>query len=178
MAISAIVEQDEITPEIEQFADQIGLKDLAALDDLTVKSGDNPTGFIDLPEFQNSTPLGSVPVGGSYDGDFPYVMSTGSIANGLYSCEFEIAPQMLANQPHGNSGVKWLDDKRSRQEWFDASLHAGNLGDAWIALNCKGWTITDARRSIVDLAAAAKDVNFDALTSAWLSVADVAAGGY
>lgn len=178
VAISAIVEQDEITPEIEQFADQTGLRDLTALDELTVKSGDNPSGFIYLPEFQNRTPLGSVPVGGNYDGNFPYVTSTGSIANGLYSCEFEIDAQMLANQPRGNSGVRWLDDKRSRQEWFESSLHAGDLGDAWIALNCKGWTIANARRSIVDLAAAAKDVNFDALTSAWLSVADVATGGY
>ncbi|MHA6572579.1 hypothetical protein [Pseudomonas yamanorum] len=177
IAMMSMSLDDGITPELEAFADAVGLDCLAELDALSLKTGDDPKGFAQAELFKTLTPLHSMPDSVTpYSGDFPDP-SNASRAWWKCSCSFEIVDRDMPTPP----GVRlpaWFDPLRDKRTLFDEFIAAGRLDCAWLTLNSAGWSIADARRAIVQLQVKACDEAFDQVVAAWLAVADVDAGGY
>lgn len=175
--IAAIVEQDGITPEIEQFSQRVGVDNLAEIDALTLTSGDNPAGFYQLSPFKEKLPHGCLRKSDVYDGNFPFVNAVGALSGVLTSSEFEFDSAAWRGEAIVG-GRLFLKECETLQDGFLRLLTEGNFGQAWLVLNSRGWLISDARVAIAQLADRVRDSQFDILTSAWLSVADPRAGSY
>lgn len=174
----AIVENDGVSPEIERFAQAVGIRNLAEIDRLSLESGDSPQGLSTLPEFRGNLPLESVARPEEYTGDFPALLSESSLQYTNLSCEFEISSDALRGLQESRDVPSWLSSGEPRRVHFDRCVDNGRIGEAWLTLNSKGWTILEARAAISKLAEVAHDPNFTALASSWLSIADTSAGGY
>ena len=78
LAMMSIGVEDGVTPELEQFAQAVGLDCLAALEAQSLKTGDDPQGFANVALFSQKTPLESIVDGAApYTGDFPNPFDTG-----------------------------------------------------------------------------------------------------
>ena len=176
VAINVLVANEGVGPELEAFATQVGLNDLAGLDAVAVETGDDPVGFPAFDCFKTRTPLRSVRDATVYDGDFP----VGATRNLDTACWFELDEAVQdAGGPAG--GPPWLDRGANKPALFDRLLAAGDLGGAWLTLNSTGWTIRQARDAIAALDRAAGDPAFSRLTAAWLAVSgagDLDSSGY
>jgi hypothetical protein len=177
LAMMSIGVEDGVTPELEQFAQAVGLDWLPALEAQSLKTGDAPQGFANVALFSQKTPLESIVDGAApYTGDFPNPLD--SVRDWWEtSCSFEILDRPMP-MPASGQLPAWFDPDREKKPLFDDYLRAGRLDYAWLTLNSTGWSITDARQALVALQARADDRGFDAVVAYWLSVADVSAGGY
>jgi hypothetical protein len=178
LILSAIVDNDGVTPKIQQFAQSVGVHNLEEIDQISLDSGDDPRGLRALPEFCSNLPLESIATPDEYNGDFPVLLSNGSIRTGDLSCEFEIASDVLKRAKNLRDNPSWINNGLSRRAHFEVCLREGRLGDAWLALNSRGWSISDARQAIMKLSDTAGDPSFSVLANSWLSIADTNAGGY
>lgn len=177
IAMMAMSVDDGITPQLEQFANAVGLDCLAELDALSLKSGDDPKGFAELELFRTLTPLDSVPGNGApYTGDFPDPANA-SRAWWNSSCSFEVVHRDM-HVPPGVELPAWFDPQQDKKALFEGFLAAERLDCAWLTLNSTGWSIADARRAIVQLQVKAGDEAFDRVVAAWLAIASTDAGGY
>lgn len=177
-ALRAVVEEDGVTPSIEAFADRAGITDLGRIDELTMKSGDDPQGFPELPQFAVATPLECL-TAGAYDGDFPRGLSFDSTSRFDAVCEYELAPECLDEWPDGVERPLWLKTEGANKlPVFRGLLEAGNLGGAWLLLNSRGWKISEARRAMTELADVAQDRDFQRLAAAWLTASEGCDYGY
>ncbi len=177
LAMMSISVEDGVTPELEQFAQAVGLDCLEALEAQSLKTGDDPQGLANVELFRDKTPLESIADGAApYTGDFPSPLDIGR-AWWETSCSFEILDQQMF-MPASGQLPAWFDSDREKKPLFDDYLRAGRLDCAWLTLNSTGWSITDARQALVALQARADDCSFDAVVAYWLSVADASAGGY
>ncbi|KAB0514796.1 MULTISPECIES: hypothetical protein [Pseudomonas] len=177
LAMMSISVEDAVTPELEQFAQAVGLDCLEELEAQSLKTGDDPQGFANVELFSKETPLESMAEdAGPYTGDFPNPSDPGR-PWWESSCSFEIIDRDMP-PPTGGQLPAWFDPDREKKPLFESFLQAGRLDYAWLSLNSTGWSITDARQALVALQARANDRGFDAVVDYWLSVADVSAGGY
>lgn len=177
--LSAIVEEDGLTPEIERFSKLVAIENLDDIDRVSMESGDSPAGFQKLTQFCNNAPLNCVSDIDSYSGSFPVVTPSGYFARLETASEFEFPIESMEILSKIGSRPPWLiNATESRLSLFKRYLDEGDFKSAWFALNSRGWSIEDARIAIQDLADAAKNQQFDLLVSAWLSIADNSAGGY
>ncbi len=177
IAMMTIVADDEVRPDLEKFAKEVGLHNLQELVDVSVRTGDNPKGFIQIEAFQISTPLESCNIE-NYKGDFP----TGHFAYyhpwWTKSCSFEVPAEILHSWPHDVKLPPWLDNALPKVELFNEYLGKSQLDKAWLTLNSTGWLIADAKTALADLCAQVNDLVFTAQAAAWLAVADETAGSY
>jgi hypothetical protein len=174
--IAAIREQDGVTERIERFARAMDVRDVEGIERIA-RLGDGPASYVHLKPFASHVPLACV---GDflYTGDWPLVASNGLHLNLGYCSEFELDPEQVVKARIG-ARLPWLTTvERSRAAWFEQCIRDKNFGEAWLALNARGWSIADAREAITRLAANAQDEQFDLLASAWLSVANQDVGGY
>lgn len=178
IVLSAIVENEGVSPEIERFAQSVGVRNLAEIDHLSLESGDSPQGLSTLPQFRGSLPLESIVRPEEYTGDFPALLSESSMQYTNLSCEFEISAEALRRIQDSHNVPSWLNSDVSRMAHFDRCVGDGRIGEAWLTLNSKGWTISEARAAISKLAEVAHDSHFTDLASSWLSIADTTTGGY
>ena len=176
--ISAIVEEDGITSEIEKFSNLVEINNLGEIDTFTSTNGDNAKYFSNLPQFSTQTPLKSISNTSDYKGDFPFISASRQIINLDKSSEFEAGEELTKEITKNKISAPWVMNEKPRQNWFDEFLLKKQFGEAWLALNCRGWSIEDARNAISKLADAAGNLEFNDLASAWLSVADPKIGGY
>jgi len=176
--ISAIVEQDGLTADIRKFARLVGVENLDEINDVSLASGDNPSGFSELSQFRGHVPLNSIVESSFYDGEFPLVRPDGSISGVESCCEFEMNSKAIQRASKTGVLFPWQKNGASRADWFAKALSEGRIGEAWLALNSRGWSIQDARLAIAKLAETAGDPQFNVLASAWLSASEHAAGGY
>lgn len=177
--LSAIVEEDGVTPRIEEFSQEVGINYVEKIDELSCKTGDNPEELIALESFRKDPPLVCFSSLLRYYGDFPHELSYQDLEWTKFACEFEVDEEFLDNWPREKLIPSWLRSESSAKFLiFRNLLEEGNLNCAWLHLNSKGWNIKDAKKAIAELAAAAADKEFDLLASAWLSVADEKVGGY
>lgn len=175
VAMAAIVEHDGITAEVERFLTSVGIGNGDEIEAVAMRYGDDPTGFVHLAPFRKSTPQTCLDIVEKYDGEFPKIKD-GVVVSGLRtSSEFEYYP---SGELAIDAGCIFLKKGESGRDGFFRCVDEGNLGQAWLILNSRGWSISDARTAIVKLAQAGQDPHFDDLVSAWLSVADPAAGAY
>lgn len=178
-ALRAVVEEDGVTPAIEAFANRMGIADLGRIDELTMKSGDDPQGFPELPQFATATPLECLATGDAYDGDFPRGLFFDASCRFDAVCEYELAPEFLDEWPESVERPVWLaTESADKLAVFRDLLEAGNPGGAWLLLNSRGWRIGEARRAMAELADAAQDQNFHRLATAWLTASTGRDGGY
>ena len=177
MVMMSIGVEDGVTPELEQFAQAVGIDCLPALEAQSLKTGDDPQGFANVALFSQKTPLESIVDGAApYTGDFPNPLDSGR-AWWETSCSFEMLDRPMPMPTHGQLPA-WFDPVREKKPLFDDYLRAGRLDYAWLTLNSTGWSIADARQALIALQTRADDRGFDAVVAYWLSVADVSAGGY
>lgn len=175
VTMSAIVEKDEITSDIEKFAQRVGLNNLSQLDDITIKTGDDPYGFIALSAFSENSPLNCLKNTNDYTGGF-YVSSQKNKETSFENIsEFELGIDVSIHSEF----PLWINCcESSKLKVFRQYLEEGELGRAWLTLNSRGWAIAEARIAIIELAEVAKDNKFNMLVSAWLSVAKENVGYY
>ncbi|WP_146118150.1 hypothetical protein [Pseudomonas poae] len=177
MAMMSIGVEDGVTPELEQFAQAVGLDCVPALEAQSLKTGDDPQGFANIALFSQKTPLESIVDGAApYTGDFPNPVDSRRTWWET-SCSFEILDRPMPMPAHGQLPA-WFDPDREKKPLFDDYLSDGRLDYAWLTLNSTGWSITDARQALVALQERADDRGFDAVVAYWLSLANVSAGGY
>jgi hypothetical protein len=177
LAMMSISLEDGVTPQLERFATTVGLDCLDALDAQSLKTGDDPQGFVNVDLFKTLTPLQSMADGSSaYTGDFP---APANLNRKWWetSCSFEIVDQPLC-LPADAELPAWFAADVEKKPLFDDFMAAGRLDYAWLTLNSTGWSIADARQALVALQAQAGDEDFDQVVAYWLSVADLDAGGY
>ncbi len=175
--ISAISASDGVTPEIRRFAQEVGIENVDEIDRLTVETGDDPLGFVRLPQFGESLPAACVSRPAAYDGGFPIVGSPKLYDPRQEYCGFEYPEGTLDRWPADVERPARLTNDPKPQH-FERALKSGKLNEAWLILNSPGWLIGEAREALARLAEIADDRVFSAVVAAWLSVADPESGGY
>lgn len=166
--IVAIVAHDALRPATAAFAERAGVRDVAAIDALTLASGDDPRGFPALPEFRTATPLAALSDPGAYDGWFPVPTASGGRAWWATASALELPPEVRTRVPLAAAAASpWLATPDAPAV-YRAALATGDLRGAWLALNGPGWTLDRARDALRQLDAAACVPAFSARCAAWL----------
>ncbi|MFB9244484.1 hypothetical protein IV454_00800 [Massilia antarctica] len=179
IAMMSISERDGIESDLLVFVREVGITNLDQIDAVSLVSGDEAHGLVNIDQFKDRTPLESVNAIADYSGEFP----TGDFHSPdswlRKTCSFEISNEILRQWPASIAKPAWLENSRkSKFELFREYLSKNDFQSAWLTLNSTGWTISNARTAISDLGVKAKNNQFDLLVDAWLSVADENAGGY
>jgi hypothetical protein len=178
LAIDSMCVRDGIDEELRGFAREVGITNLAELDAVTNDTGDDPKGFSRIQTFQTSTPLASITDLAAYTGDFPTGDFSGKRAWWADCCSCELPEGCLSRWPRDIEMPDWLKSEHDKRGLFEGYLGQGDLASAWLTLNSSGWLIRDARLALASLRDAARDIRFDLLVSAWLTMAGVDVGGY
>ena len=177
-AIRSIFAHDGVTQDLTEFAARVGLSDLAEIDLVCVREGDDPLAFREIECFRQETPLESVEDSSNYDGDFPindFSLGTNWLQKAC-RCELSEANQAVVDSME--NVPPWLDAEQDKPTLFSELVRAGDLAGAWLTLNSTGWKIREARDAIQLLDRHAESPEFSNLANAWLDVADPAVGGY
>lgn len=177
VVISAICVHDRVTPAIEQFAYAVGIKNLSEIDAVSLKSGDDPSGYSAISQFWKDVPLATVMEEKDYTGGFPTREFSGTNKWWENCCLFEVPDEVLESWPLALSKPLWLS-QTNRKNLYESYLNTGEYFKAWLTLNSPGWSIPDAKRAITALSSAANDSKFSLLAKAWVSVAEDSSGGY
>ena len=172
--VRAICINDGIDPAVEAFASSVGINNLTEIDEVTLDTGDNPKRLVNISQFRNNIPLVSIENESNYDGNFPlpsYLTDASTVSS------FEFSKEVIDNIDDSVKLPAWFYPD-SVKDVFYSALQEDNLSVAWLSLNSTGWSIVDAKSAIQDLAAHAKDKQFDQFSSWWLSIADESMGSY
>lgn len=178
IAIWSIVENDGVEREVERFARSVGLSNLEILDQLTLASGDDPTGFLSLPAFEVDPPAWSLDdETGEYLGDFPVGDATDLDLEQV--CSLELAPAQVEQiRDLGREKLPpWLSG-RDQKEVFESLLKERDVRGAWMCLNSSGWQFEEAIEGIRRLGFLAEDESFTSLAREWASNVRGLSGGY
>ena len=173
LALLAVVAEDGRTAEIEAFAEAVGGLDLAAIDSVSLETGDAAAGLGKLSRDAEGPPAISAPPGG-YKGSFPTAGADLQTA-----CGFELPVKQRGALRSDLKAPLWL--RRTEQpEAFDRLLTAGDLQGAWLSLNSPGWTLGAAVDAIEQLRRSTSDEGFQILSEVWcaLAKADSSHGRY
>lgn len=171
-AIRAIVECDEVSPSVEAFATAVGIANLDQIDTVSLDTGDGMPGLARLDQFALDLPRACLPDAAAYNGQFP--VSTQAPGAPALACisEYELDVDILHDWLARPDCPPWLSKRpQGRLALCRAYIAQRAFGLAWLSINARGWTLADLRIAIAELAAAARDPQFDLLASAWLSVA-------
>lgn len=175
--ISAIVAHDGVRPEIEQFARAACVSNVAEIDAASMISGDDPSGFTAVRQFQTDTPLATIADVARYDGWFPRKDFTTIITWWQHCCSLEVNDDVRAAWPENVLVPPWVAAPAT-PHMFRTYLRAGDYRSAWLTLNSASWALPDARFALDQLATAAGNDMFSTLASAWLAASDRQSGGY
>jgi len=168
LVVTATVSRDGIDDTVARFASALGVENLEEIDATTLATGDEPTGLVRLPQFQQDVPLASCGAGFRYDGWFP--APTSEIPWWESASEFEL-PDEPNGLPAHYATMPWLQ-AGEKVKLFEGMLRNNDFKGAWLALNSRGWRIRDARQALARLAAVCNDSEFGMLADAWISVAE------
>lgn len=169
-AIRAIVECDQVSPRVAAFAAAVGIDNLCQIDTVSLDTGDGMPGLLRLDQFAADLPRECLRDASSNNGQFPASALAPVAAALARTSQYEL--DALADWLAGPDCPPWLSTRTGcRLALCRAYIEQHEFGLAWLAINAHGWTIADLRIAIAELAAAAADPQFDALASAWLSVA-------
>lgn len=172
LVVNAIVTRDGVDPEVEALAAALGVADLAAIDQATLATGDDPLGLGTLDEFRVDTPSETVPLHGGYDGSFPRL--DGPPAVWERASWYEIPEEARSAWPPAIPRQPWHGEGLSAASLFQATLGQGDLGRAWLALNTPGWRVRDAVAALRQLVGAAGDIRFARYAEGWIDLASAA----
>lgn len=170
MCITALGANEGVNGSVEQFAHAVGIQDLAELDAISLRTGDDPVGFALLSDFQSDTPLASIRVPSRYDGAFPTDDRPCKAELWSNVSHFELTEASRARWLATGSLPDWIFPV-DRLQCFRKHLNEKNLFKAWLILNSPGWLLGDAVDAIEQLAIVAKDRIFSRLSQAWIEAA-------
>ncbi|UOD28976.1 hypothetical protein INH39_26635 [Massilia violaceinigra] len=178
-AISAIVDGDAVTPQVEAFARKVGIDNLAQIDSVSLDTGDDAAGLVRLDQFAAAVPLACCPDPSAYGGSFPLSTQPPPAHALARTCQFELDIDALSGWLADPACPPWLATRaQSKLALCRGYIAQGAFALAWLSINARGWSIGEARSAVAELAAAAADPQFDLLASAWLALASDSAGGY
>ncbi|MBO0591657.1 hypothetical protein I2486_09580 [Cellulophaga sp. E16_2] len=163
---SIVNNDDEIDPDIKDFAAKINIEIdkifLQTYEDLFDGSAFRSFRYFNI--FSSETPAAYVQNLKSYDGDFPSIKSELNINSLNYSSDFEIHETVdLINV---KKPLPW--SKKNKVEVFNEFINNGDLNNAWLTLNCKGWQIKDVIKGLVLLNTKTKDELFHLVANNWI----------
>lgn len=174
--VLAIVAHDELRPDTVAFARRAGVRDLDAIDRVTLATGDEPRGLVALQEFQRETPL-AVVGDGEYDGWFPTPLRPGPRAWWETASRLELDDATRDTMERSPAMPMWLT-RSDLPAVFETAIAAGDLRAAWLALNGPGWVLADATSALMRLDAAANRPAFSTYCAAWIAAAAGQIGGW
>jgi hypothetical protein len=175
IAVESIVSNEDITYDLSVFSDKTGIKNLDEIYSVCLKSGDDPKGLISITQFKEKIPLESITDHHTYDGSFPVEISS-EIKKIDTICSFELS---RVNNIFSFSNLpNWLSSGYKKDKLFEDYLSKNEIASAWLTLNSTGWSISDAKKALIELKNKVKDERFDLLVSFWTSLADESAGNY
>lgn len=177
VALRRICLDDGITAVSSDFARQCELSDLQAIDDLSLKTGDELHGLIVHPLFSFDPPLAVAMHANQYRGDFPGIIDGLPVhLGGAAGLEFRDEVMATVRQ---YSGVPiWLGET-NKPALFAELLAQRRLGDAWLCLNSPGWQFAQVRTALCQLRQeSGGNIRFGQLVDAWASLPHEEHGGY
>lgn len=177
VAVAAIGISDGVTPEIERFAAGVGIRDLAALDRLSMEFGDNMLLLRGHAPFDRECPLSSFADPYNYDGSFPCIASLDRPVELRSICVLEVERDLqhvIASRP---DAPPWFTT-RDQSATCHSLIEAGDFGGAWMSLNSPGWRFADAKRALRTLANKASTPDLSVIADAWIAEQHEHAGGY
>ena len=169
LIIQEICVEDELTDDVLKLSVKLGVNNIRELDNLTLDTGDDPVGLLELPEFQKDAPLFCYKDTTLYQGDFPHENMNLIESNLTQICSLEVKEalnkkiQSLPNCPD------WLKNT-NKEELFDKYLNNKEFSNAWFTLNSHGWLFKDTKKALQALGKAVDDSKFHALVEAWCSL--------
>jgi hypothetical protein len=178
--LRTITIDEGVTDDLRVFAKLAGIdeEEVARLAGISGESGEDPVALVDQPLFGSDAPVASVPDGKGYTGDFPNPAMKTDRDSLAQICSVELDDDLFALVDRSSERPPWLRTTSNQREAFRALLAVKDYGGAWLSLNSRGWTFTDLRASLSQLAAAANDAELSLLADAWLATAQPLAGGY
>ncbi|AUH64619.1 hypothetical protein [Paracoccus zhejiangensis] len=167
-----IVAADEVSDDVRDLANALDVSDLAAIDQVTVETGDEAKGLAKLPAFATNTPLASADIA-TYDGGF----AVPGREDGAYRCYFDYNPEVIQTIP---DHPEWLHPQSDKPALFRQYFDRGEFGPAWLTLNGTGWLFTEAALALEQLAGAppAAEGLFKQMAEIWIAQAKDYPGGY
>ena len=169
LVITAIVAKDEVTQEILDFAERVGVSNIEELDEGTIKFGDDVREFKNISDFKLNCPLESSDPG-EYDGYFP----TETNGKGNFSSSYQIEEEDLGL--YGSLPI-WFR-KEKAVESFERYMKEENYMNAWLSLNSRGWLFFEAAEAITEIAKKVSVPEFSSLATEWANLAKNTVGGY
>ncbi len=167
--LTALTIEGAITPEIQTFAEQVGIADteLEAIAALAQTSGDDDAGLLTLPAFVHNPPLTcfSGRIGG-YSGDFPYDDMALTEQNLHNICTFEISEDLYKRILDLPFAPLWFTTT-DQPLLFTQLLQQGDFHGAWLSLNSTGWRFIEAKEALKRLGEHTSMPGFDLLVEAW-----------
>lgn len=173
VVLQAIMLDEGVTPHVVELAGRLGLTaDLSAIDELTLRSGDDPAALLSVPLFADNPPAVCRPELLAYHGDFILPNATPDLTRLRRVSRYELPERY----PSSSVDPSWFRDPQGA---FEASVKAEAWSDAWLALCSSGWTYGAAARAMRRLVVAVpEDVGFADLASTWLAACEGLPGGY
>lgn len=151
---------DGLTGEARRFLESVGFPDLEGFEELLANGGDHPSILAEHVVFRDDPPLIVFEFGGEYGGDFPNPRDR---ASWRYASSLELEVDSLVGEMPSTRLVT-----PNPKEEFERCLKDGDLGSAWLALNCRGWLFAEASIAIQELSRRAGDPVFADLARAWV----------
>lgn len=177
IGLTAIGVEDCVTPEVERFANGVGLHDLAALHRLWLQVSDSLPHLRGRPPFDRDCPLACFDAPRDYDGDFPSVATVERGGDLRRYCALEVDRELQQRIAARPDAPPWFTS-RDQATTCRALLEAGDLAGAWMSLNSPGWRFADAKLALRALADAAHDAELSVIAEAWTAEQHEHAGGY
>jgi hypothetical protein len=168
--------------ELEDFAGRCGGGiDIDALERVAWRSGDDPSGLLELPMFRHDPPLSMCgDHRAEYRGDFPNPNVESEPARLQTSCTLEVPEsflQMTRADADRSDYPPWYRTTEI-QPLFAELLASDNHTGAWLSLNSHGWNYADAKQALATLSRTTSDASLRILADAWASLDHGASGGY
>jgi len=176
--IQALGIHEGINAIISDFAREVGVEYLSELDEVSLKTGDNPKGFGMASPFHSSQPVESLADLSDYDGEFPAGTIQRDTEQAAMACSFELPPEIRENWPVGLERPDWMENDALQPDIFDHHLRNGDLGAAWMTLNSSGWIFSEACEALQELGSQANDSTFDLLVTSWVGRASLDGSSY
>ncbi|NHZ89671.1 hypothetical protein F2P45_11705 [Massilia sp. CCM 8733] len=129
-AISAIVDGDAVTPQVEAFARAVGIDNLGQLDSVSLDSGDDAAGLVRLDQFAADVPLACCGDPSAYGGSFPLSTQPPPVDAFARTSQFELDIDALSGWLADPECPPWLTRGRGHG-WRCAVATSRRVRSAW-----------------------------------------------
>ncbi|WP_444915698.1 hypothetical protein [Microbulbifer sp. TRSA007] len=164
--LQEICPAEGIDDDIYDFANTNKIENLEKIDEISLESGDDVSGLLNLDSFISTPPLCCEPQ--SYNGDFPSASMQMKAERIRKSCTLEYSPEGIEKILELDIAPDWFKTV-DQEPLFYQLLSKGDMAGAWMCLNSNGWRLKDATKAIKALAEKSSDDNFREFAELWSS---------